>query len=84
MDGTMLKDSTVVKDSAVRSVSRRSRRNRGATMVEYILIVAVIAVGILVAWKKFGGSMQSSLETMSGVVSDTTEAGATGQGWENP
>ncbi len=38
-----------------------SRRKSGATMVEYIMIVALIAIGVLGAWKVFGGKMTNWL-----------------------
>ena len=42
---------------------RRSRRS-GATMVEYIMIVLIIAIGLIGAWQMFGNAIKNWLKTI--------------------
>jgi pilus assembly protein Flp/PilA len=46
-------------------IRRLSRDERGATLVEYGLIVAVIAVGLLVAVQGIGTSTSANIEAAS-------------------
>ncbi len=46
-------------------IHRLSRDERGATLVEYALIVAIIAVGLLLAVRGIGASTSANLEAAS-------------------
>ena len=42
--------------------------NRGAGMVEYVILVGVIAILALAAFKTFGGSVQQKIQAQAGTV----------------
>jgi Flp pilus assembly pilin Flp len=43
---------------------------RGATMVEYLIIIAVVGVAAIGIWSAFGGAIQDKLNEQTGQVSD--------------
>ena len=44
------------------------RREAGATAMEYLIIVVVVAIGLLVAWRNFGNSIVSKISEAEGSV----------------
>lgn len=48
------------------------RDTRGATFVEYIVLVALVALGGIAAWKTFGGSIKTATEAQGTEI--TTQA----------
>ena len=58
------------KDPAMHLRIRTPKSRRGQTMVEYIIIVAIIAIGDLVLFSIFGDTLKKK---MSGVISTLDE-----------
>ncbi len=58
------------KDPAMHLRIRTPKSRRGQTMVEYIIIVAIIAIGGLVIFGIFGDTLKKK---MSGVISSMDE-----------
>jgi Flp pilus assembly pilin Flp len=55
----------------VRDLNRRARRNgpqRGQTMAEYALVLAVITVGVLASVSALSGGIMSGIDEISGLV----------------
>jgi Flp pilus assembly pilin Flp len=63
----------------MRSMTKFLRDTRGAGMVEYIILVGVIAIFALVAFQKFGKSVQGKVqeqgETVEGQVPGSSGGG---------
>ena len=49
-------------------MSRKLLKEKGQAMTEYILIVAVIAIGLLGALKLFGGSLSGMLTKITSTL----------------
>lgn len=43
---------------------------KGQTMVEYILIVSLIAIASIAVWKAFSGKMQEKIEEAGDAIED--------------
>ena len=59
------------RGNPVRAIIRRARRNgpqRGQTMAEYALVLAVITVGVLASVSALSGGIMSGIDTVSGLV----------------
>jgi pilus assembly protein Flp/PilA len=60
--------------SGIQRFSRRLAKDltgdtRGANLVEYIILVGVIALIAIVGFKKFGGSVRAKVDEQAGSVS---------------
>lgn len=57
----------------------RGRGKRGATMVEYILIVALVAIVLIAAWRYFAGkagkALRDEADTIGNVVGESIQEG---------
>ncbi len=59
--------------------SPRSRRSqRGATALEYALVLAFVAVAVLGALTTLGGELVSAIETVGGNVTSAADADFSG------
>jgi Flp pilus assembly pilin Flp len=47
----------------VRSLEKRSRRNRGISSVEYIIILVLVALTGIAVFKIFGGKVKAKMDT---------------------
>ena len=54
--------------------TRSSRRQRGQGMSEYIIIVAMIAIGAIAVFSAFGGTIRSQVAAMAHELSGTSGA----------
>lgn len=52
-----------------------NRKEKGQTMTEYILIVAVVAIAAIGALKLFGGSISGGLSKIAAEISNTIGIG---------
>ncbi len=56
-------------ETAIARFSRRLVRDRrGANLVEYIILVGVIALIAIVGFKKFGGNVRAKIDEQAGSV----------------
>lgn len=55
---------------------------RGLSTIEYVIVLALIAIGAIAAWRGFGASVRSKVSTGAGEVADL--AGGSGGGGEGP
>jgi pilus assembly protein Flp/PilA len=56
-------------ESAIKRVSKRLVSDRrGANLVEYIILVGVIALIAIVGFKKFGGEVRAKVDEQAGSV----------------
>ena len=56
-------------ESAVKRISKRLVSDRrGANLVEYIILVGVIALIAIVGFKKFGGEVRGKVDEQAGSV----------------
>jgi pilus assembly protein Flp/PilA len=59
--------------------ARGSRRaKRGATALEYALVLAFVAVAVLGALSTLGGNLTDTIETVGGKVTDAADNDFTG------
>jgi Flp pilus assembly pilin Flp len=56
-------------------VKRLGRDTRGANMVEYIILVGVVALLAIVAFKAFNTSVQSKIKAQGAAVETITSTG---------
>jgi pilus assembly protein Flp/PilA len=68
-------ENDVCKEPTMNMISRFVKDESGATAIEYGLIAALIAVGIIGAATALGGSLSGLFESISGQL-DTAVAGA--------
>lgn len=61
----------------MQTVTKKLKDTRGATMVEYALIVALIAVASISALTSFSGKVNSKFETVGNTISTAGTGGAT-------
>lgn len=59
------------------TIARFVNDESGATAIEYGLIAALIAVGIIAAATTLGGSLSSLFESISGTLDDAVPAATT-------
>jgi pilus assembly protein Flp/PilA len=57
--------------------SRLVKDTRGAGMVEYIILVGVIAILAMGAFKTFGSTVQSKIKGQNGTVDSTVDTTTT-------
>jgi pilus assembly protein Flp/PilA len=74
-----VKQQDVCKEPGMNIVARFANDESGATAIEYGLIAALIAVGIIAAASTLGGSLSSLFERISGKLNEGTTSG-TGTG----
>lgn len=56
------------------TVLARGTSERGATMVEYALLVALIAVALVAAWQFFGEAVDSSARSSASVMQEASSS----------
>jgi pilus assembly protein Flp/PilA len=64
----------MIQSIAAKLIGRFIRDQRGATMVEYGLLVALVAVAVLVAVTSLGGAIGSIFQTASDDLSGAGDA----------
>jgi pilus assembly protein Flp/PilA len=60
------------------SAARSRRSRRGATALEYALVLAFVAVAVLGALTTLGGELTSAIETVGGNVTNAADADFSG------
>ena len=58
------------QQDAPRGLRRLGRDTKGATMVEYLIIIAVVGVAGIAAWSIFGDENRAKLDEQTSQVSD--------------
>lgn len=56
-----------------KSIARLARDRRGANMVEYIILVGVVALFALLAFKNFGGEVSKRVDAETKAVGEIYE-----------
>ena len=63
---------TALAKNSKRNLAKLIRDEKGATFVEYIILVALVALGGITAWKTFGTSIKTATEAQGTEI--TTQA----------
>lgn len=62
-----------------RFLDRLRRNEKGATAIEYGLIVGIIAIGLIAVWRQIGFDLRPIYNYLSGEVDEEVEAARSGE-----
>ncbi|HYE79305.1 MAG TPA: hypothetical protein VEI97_15075 [bacterium] len=60
---------------------RNIRKNRGASALEYALLIVLLVVGLVVFFRQFGQRVQAQTNTAANKINTSISATSNGQGW---
>lgn len=64
--------------------ARQARTKRGASALEYALLVVILVVGLVLFFKQFGDRVSTNAKKSSNTIKTQMEATSQGQPWNNP
>lgn len=63
---------------------RQARAKRGASALEYALMVVILVVGLVLFFRQFGDRVATQAKKSSNTIKTQMQATSTGQPWNNP
>lgn len=63
---------------------RTMRAKRGASALEYALLVVILVVGLVLFFRQFGDRVSTQAKKSSNTIKTQMEATSQGQPWNNP